>query len=133
MSAAPEPEDVIYRVFKAPKLFRINGCGTILRGQFLDVRVIPWFFAIEMFTFLWIPLVPRRIYLVSREGIGYFKFYAEMNTKDFLSVYGWRGYFKLLRSAIGEILGVVGAGLFYVAIFVAIAAIFKWIENLGPW
>jgi hypothetical protein len=102
MSNAPEPEDVLQRVFKAPKLLRINGCGTILRGQFLDVRVIPWFYAIEIVTFVFIPVAPRRIYLVSREGIGAFRFFAEIHEKDFLAIYGWRGYFKLLWSAIAE-------------------------------
>jgi hypothetical protein len=50
MSVAPEPQDVLYRVSKAPSLVRVNGCGTTLRGQFFDVRVIPWFYAIEIFA-----------------------------------------------------------------------------------
>jgi hypothetical protein len=133
MSAAPEPQDVLCRMTKVPSLVRINGCGKILRGQYLDVRVIPWFYAIEIFTLFFIPVAPRRIFLVSREGAGAFRFYAEIHRKDFLTIYGWRGYFKLLWSALAEMAGVFGAALFYLAIFAAIGAIFHWIEKLGPW
>ena len=39
MSKAPELDDALQRVFKAPKLLRINGIGITLRGEFLDARV----------------------------------------------------------------------------------------------
>jgi len=130
MSAAPEPKDVLQRVFKAPKLIRINGIGITLRGEFLDARVFPRFYAIEIFTVLWIPLIFGRIYLVSSEGIGYFKFYAEIRSKDFRAIYGWRGYLKLLWSAWAD----YRVGLLIVVAWFAIGTMFKWIEShFGPW
>jgi len=56
MSAAPELDDVLHRVFKAPKLIRINGFGKILRGEYLDVRLFPLFYAVEIFTLFGFPL-----------------------------------------------------------------------------
>ncbi len=40
MSAAPELDDVLHRVFKAPKLIRINGFGKILNDS-LPASAIP--------------------------------------------------------------------------------------------
>jgi len=130
MSKAPELDDALQRVFKAPKLLRINGIGIILRGEFLDARVFPAFYAIEIFTFFWIPLIPERIFLVSSDGLGYFKFYAEIQAKDFRAIYGWRGYFKLLWSASVN----YRVGFLILVAWFAMGAIFKWIENhFGPW
>jgi hypothetical protein len=130
MSKAPELDDALQRVFKAPKLLRINGIGIILRGEFLDARVLPGFYAIEVFTFFWIPLVPGRIFLVSSDGLGYFKFFAEIRAKDFWAIYGWRGYFKLLWSASVN----YRTGFLILVAWLAMGAIFKWIENhFGPW
>jgi len=125
MSAAPELDDVLHRVFKAPKLIRINGFGKILRGEYLDVRLFPLFYAVEIFTFFWIPLIFGRIFLVSGD-----KFYAEIHTKDFKAIYGWRGYFKLLWSASVN----YRAGFLILVAWFATGTIFKWIENhFGPW
>ena len=55
---APELDDALQRVFKPPKLLRINGTGKILRGEFLDARLFPKFYAIEIFTFFGFPLHP---------------------------------------------------------------------------
>jgi len=85
MSKAPELDDA-QRVFKAPKLLRIDGTGIILRGEFLDARAIPGFYAIEIFALLWVPLIFGRIFLVSSQG-GYFKFHAEIRAKDFRAIY----------------------------------------------
>jgi hypothetical protein len=130
MSKAPELDDALQRVFKAPKLLRINGIGITLRGEFLDARVFPRFYAIEIFTVLWIPLIFGRIYLVSSEGIGYFKFYAEIRSKDFRAIYGWRGYLKLLWSAWAD----YRVALLIAVAWFAIGTMFKWIEShFGPW
>lgn len=130
MSKAPDLEDALQRVFKAPKLLRINGTGKILRGEFLDAHVFPSFYAVEIFTFFWVPLICGRIFLVSSDGSGYFKFYAEMRAKDFRAIYGWRGYLKLLWSASTN----YQIGFLCLLGWFAISAIFKWIENhFGPW
>jgi hypothetical protein len=98
LSKVPELDDALQRVFKPPKLLRINGTGIILRGEFRDARVFPAFYKIEIFTFFWIPLAPGRIFLVSGGSSG-FQFYAEIGAKDFRAIYGGRGYSKLLWSA----------------------------------
>jgi hypothetical protein len=58
MSKAPELADALQRVFKPPKLLRINGTGKILRGEFLDARVFPMFYVTEIITFFGFLLVP---------------------------------------------------------------------------
>jgi hypothetical protein len=127
--STPELDDALQRVFKAPKLLRINGTGIILRGEFLDARVIPGFYAIEIFTLLWVPLIFGRIFLVSSQG-GYFQFQAEIRAKDFRAIYGWRGYFKLLWSASAMYL----AGFLILVAWFAMGTIYRWIENkFGPW
>jgi hypothetical protein len=129
LSKAPELHDALQRVFKPPKLLRINGTGIILRGEFLDARVFPTFYAIEIFTFFWIPLAPGRILLVSGDS-SRFKFYAEIRAKDFRAIYGWRGYFKLLWSASVN----YQVGFLALVAWFAIGMIFRWIEkHFGPW
>jgi hypothetical protein len=80
MSKAPELDDALQRVFKAPRLLRINGTGITLRGEFLDSRVFPAFYAIEIFTFFGFLLLPD----------AFFWFRARAQDSSFTRRYGRR-------------------------------------------
>ena len=104
----------------APPLWRLNGCGTIMIGRYSDPRIAPMFYSILFFTFLLIPIVPLKIYLVSTLGVGHYVFHATIRRRDFNALYR-HGYAKLLWNGIAETLLVLVAALLVIA-FLAIFA-----------
>jgi hypothetical protein len=105
-------------VQSAPPLWRLNGCGTIMIGVYSDPRTAPMFYSILFFTFLLIPIVPFRIYLVSTRGVGHYVFHATIGRRDFNALYK-HGYAKLLWNGVAKTFLVLVAALFVVAILIA--------------
>jgi hypothetical protein len=101
----------------APTLFRFNGIGCTVLGRFDSPEVAPAFFCVYMFTFLFLPLTPLNIYLVTggRDGLhGSFRFYGSINMSDFAKTYPG-ALWRLLLSAAGHTLAMLG--VFVAAIF----------------
>jgi len=81
-----ELRSVIKRVEVAPSLSRVNGWGCSLVGKYQDSDIAPYYFALYVFTIVWVPLIPLQIYLVSGDFSGY-RFHATIRTRDFARIY----------------------------------------------
>jgi hypothetical protein len=70
----------------ASSLRRFNGWGCSLVGKFKDDDIAPYYFALHIFTVVWLPLIPLQIYLVSGDFSGY-RFHATISRRDFARIY----------------------------------------------
>jgi hypothetical protein len=87
-------------VVAAPSLRRINGFGCSLVGRYKDPEIAPLYYALYIFTVVWIPLVPMQIYVVTGDFTGY-RFWATISARDFAKLYP-NGHLKLFLSCIAE-------------------------------
>jgi hypothetical protein len=67
-------------VDRAPSLLRVNGWGFSLVGRYKDLEIEPLYFALYVFTVVWIPLMPVQIYIVSGDLSGY-RFWATISAR----------------------------------------------------
>lgn len=111
-------------VQSAPSLWRLNGCGTIMLGRYYDPRIAPMFYSVLFFTFLLIPIVPLRIYLVSKTGAGNYVFHATIKRRDLSALYK-RGYAKLLWNGIAVTMFVLVAALLVIAMLFGVTLLLK--------
>jgi hypothetical protein len=79
-----ELRSVLKPVEAAPSLKRVNGWGCSLVGKYRDNA--PYYFALYVFTIVWLPLIPLQIYLVSGDFSGY-RFHGTISTRDFSRQY----------------------------------------------
>jgi hypothetical protein len=94
-------------VVHAPSLRRVNGWGCSLVGRYKDPEIEPLYYALYVFTAVWIPLMPMQIYIVSGDFTGY-RFWATISARDFAKLYP-NGMLKLALSCLAEsVLWVIG-------------------------
>jgi hypothetical protein len=87
-------------VDRAPSLRRVNGWGCSLVGRYKDPEIAPLYYALYVFTVVWIPLMPVQIYIVSGDFSGY-RFWATISARDFAKLYP-NGILKLSFSCLAE-------------------------------
>lgn len=115
--------DKISAVDHAPSLRRVNGFGCSLVGRYKDPEIAPLYFALYVFTAVWIPLLPVQIYVVSGDFSGY-RFWATISARDFATLYP-NGILKLTLSCLAEsVLWVVGI-LVFLFLFGAVVTLMR--------
>jgi hypothetical protein len=102
------------KVERAPRLWRLNGCGTTLLGHLRMSSHSNAYFTRLFITVLWVPIIPLDIFIVAQNSRSY-EFLGQMTPADFHGAYRAdiaRFYFQIL----GQTLAVVGAVLGAVAL-----------------
>lgn len=113
----------IVRVERAPSLRRVNGWGCAIVGRYKDPDIEPLYYALYVFTAIWIPLMPVQIYIVTDDFSGY-RFWATISARDFRKLYP-NGIFKLALSCIAESILWVLAVLVLLFLFGAVVTLFR--------
>ena len=108
---------------RAPSLRRVNGWGCSLVGRYKDPEIAPLYYALYVFTIVWIPLMPVQIYIVSGDFSGY-RFWATISARDFAKLYP-NGILKLAFSCLAEsVLWVIGV-LVFLFLFGAVVTLMR--------
>ncbi len=92
-------QTVLRPIQYAPLIWALNGCGWIMQGRYRD-PLLPaeQYYALHMIAFLWLPIVPLRIYLVT-ERDSKCSTHASINWSDFFKLYP-RGIIRLAGSCL---------------------------------
>jgi hypothetical protein len=107
----------------APSLRRVNGFGCSLVGRYKDPEIAPLYYALYIFTVVWIPLVPMQIYIVTGGFSGY-RFWATISARDFAKQYP-NGLLMLGLSCIAESVLWLVAVVVFLFVFGAVVTLLR--------
>jgi hypothetical protein len=108
----------------APSLRRVNGFGCSLVGRYKDPEIAPLYFALYVFTAVWLPVMPLQIYIVSGDFAGY-RFWAKISAREFASLYPNDGILRLAFSCLAESVLWIIAVLVALFLFAAVVTLIR--------